>query len=149
MSGGNDSSSIASKTNSLLDYKLKTFTYEFENQINQKDGELNNAKKFCKKNKMENFSVIITSKYIKDNFDKLLLNLESPITSIRLFGIKKLYEEVKKQNIKVMLEGYGGDEMLGGYDYNYMPWLLDQNKKFKKNIIFNIFQKKKYKAFWY
>ena len=61
LSGGNDSSSIASKTNSLLDYKLKTFTYEFENQIDQKDGELNNAKKFCKKNKMENFSVIITS----------------------------------------------------------------------------------------
>ncbi len=147
LSGGNDSSSIASKTNSLLDYKLKTFTYEFENQINQKDGELNNAKKFCKKNKMENFSVIITSKYIKDNFDKLLLNLESPITSIRLFGIKKLYEEVKKQNIKVMLEGYGGDEMLGGYDYNYMPWLLDQNKKFKKNIIFNIFSKKNIKHF--
>ena len=43
-----------------------------------------------------------------------------------------------------MLEGYGGDEMLGGYDYNYMPWLLDQNKKFKK-ILFLIFSKKNIK----
>ena len=143
LSGGNDSSSIASKTNSLLNYKLKTFTYEFENQINKKDSELYNAKKFSEKKKMDNFPVIVDSGYIKDNFDNLILNLESPITSIRLFGIKKLYEEVRKQNVKVMLEGYGGDEMLGGYDYNYMPWLFDQNiNKDKKKIIFNIFSKK-------
>ena len=28
-----------------------------------------------------------------------------------------------------MLEGHGGDEMLAGYDYNYMPWILDKNNK--------------------
>ena len=143
LSGGNDSSTIASASNSLLNYKLKTFTYEFEDQVNKKDNELQNAKNFSSHHKMSNFSSIVTSKYINNKFDELLINIESPITSIRLFGTKKLYEDVKKQNIKVMLEGYGGDEMSAGYEYNYMPWLLDKNSnENKKKIIFNIFSKK-------
>jgi asparagine synthase (glutamine-hydrolysing) len=78
-----------------------------------------------------------------DKFDELLTNTESPITSLRVFGIKKLYEEVKKKNIKVMLEGHGGDEMLAGYDYNYMPWLLDKYKNtLDKKVFYKIFSKK-------
>jgi len=143
LSGGNDSSSIASKSNSLLNYKMKTFTYEFKDQVDNENSETFLANKFAKKNKMKNFTAIVTPKYVLDKFDELLLNVESPITSLRLFGIKKLYEEVKKQNIKVMLEGHGGDEMLAGYDYNLMPWLLDKNNKIAPDkIIYKIFSKK-------
>ena len=148
LSGGNDSSSIASKSNSLLNYKMKTFTYEFKDQIDNKNSETFLASKFAKNNKMKNFTAIVTPKYVLDKFDELLLNLESPITSLRLFGIKKLYEEVKKQNIKVMLEGHGGDEMLAGYDYNYMPWLLDKNSKVPLDkITCKIFSKKNISRF--
>ena len=143
LSGGNDSSSIASKSNSLLNYKMKTFTYEFNDQIKNVDSEIYRANDFARKNKMSNFTAIVSPKYVIGKFDELLLNLESPITSLRLFGIKKLYEEVKKQDVKVMLEGHGGDEMLAGYDYNYMPWLLDQNSKISSNkVIYKIFTKK-------
>jgi len=143
LSGGNDSSSIASKSNSLLNYKMKTFTYEFKDQVNNEDSETFLAGKFAKNNKMKNFTAIVDPKYVLGKFDELLLNMESPITSLRLFGIKKLYEEVKKQNVKVMLEGHGGDEMLAGYDYNYMPWLLDKNNKISPDkIIYKIFTKK-------
>jgi asparagine synthase (glutamine-hydrolysing) len=148
LSGGNDSSSIASKSNSLLNYKMKTFTYEFKDQVDNENSETFLANKFAKKNKMKNFTAIVTPKYVLDKFDELLLNLESPITSLRLFGIKKLYEEVKKQNIKVMLEGHGGDEMLAGYDYNYMPWILDKNNKVSPDkIICKIFSKKNISRF--
>ena len=148
LSGGNDSSSIASKSNSLLNYKMKTFTYEFKDQVDDKNSETFLANKFAKNNKMKNFTAIVTPKYVLNKFDELLLNLESPITSLRLFGIKKLYEEVKKKNIKVMLEGHGGDEMLAGYDYNYMPWLLDKNNKVSLNkITCEIFSKKNISRF--
>jgi len=148
LSGGNDSSAISSASQNLLKYKLKTFTYEFEDQLTKKDSELHNAKKFSKLHKMKNYTSIITSKYINDNFDRLLINLESPITSIRTFGTKKLYEDIKKQNIKVILEGYGGDEMLGGYDYNYLPWLIDKNlTKDVNKLIFKIFSKKNIEYF--
>jgi len=143
LSGGNDSSSIASKSNNLLNYNIKTFTYEFQDQVKKKNNEIYLAKKFSKKNNMQNFSALVTPEYVKHKFDELLFNIESPITSLRLFGTKKLYEEVKIQNIKVMLEGYGGDEMLAGYDYNYMPWLVDKNIGISNNkIIYKIFSKK-------
>ena len=143
LSGGNDSSSISSKSNSLLNYKMKTFTYEFKDQVSNINSETFLAAKFAKNNKMKNFTAIVNPKYVLDKFDELLINVESPITSLRLFGIKKLYEEVKKQNIKVMLEGHGGDEMLAGYDYNYMPWLLDKNNKISPDkIVYKIFTKK-------
>ena len=148
LSGGNDSSSIASKSNSLLNYEMKTFTYEFKDQVNNENSETFLAGKFAKKNKMKNFTAIVNPKYVLGKFDELILNMESPITSLRLFGIKKLYEEVKKQNIKVMLEGHGGDEMLAGYDYNYMPWLLDKNNKVSADkITQKIFTKKNISKF--
>ena len=52
LSGGNDSSSISSITSSHLKYKLKTFTYEFEDQIKNTDNEIFRAKQFCKKKKL-------------------------------------------------------------------------------------------------
>ena len=67
-----------------------------------------------------------------------------PITSIRLFGINKLYEIAKKNNINVILEGHGGDEMLGGYEYNYYPYLMDffnNNKKLVKKYILKSFSR--------
>ena len=81
LSGGNDSTSITSKSNSFLEYNMKTFTYEFEDQIKNKDSEMHIAKKFAKKNKLKNFTALVTPKYVKDNFEKLIFNVESPITN--------------------------------------------------------------------
>ena len=58
--------------------------------------------------------------------------MESPFTSIRLFAVKKLYELAKKEKYNVIIEGTGGDEILGGYSYNYLPYLMDKNKDPKK-----------------
>ena len=41
--------------------------------------------------------------------EKLVNILESPFTSIRIFGIYKLYQLVKKDGLKVILEGDGGE----------------------------------------
>jgi len=141
LSGGNDSSSIVSQITKYLNYKPKTFTYEFEDQYSNSNGELKFAKKFANKLGLENHEAVVTANYVKKNFDKAVNIIESPFTSLRIFGVKLLYEKVKKKKIKVMLEGQGGDEMLAGYDYNYFPWLLDKckskNIKETYNIIFS------------
>ena len=48
----------------------------------------------------------------------------------------KLYETVKKNKIDVILEGHGGDEMLGGYKYNYLFNLFSnlKGKKYKQKV---------------
>ena len=63
--------------------------------------------------------------------DFLCNTLESPFTSIRLFGTNALYRKAKQDGFKVILEGHGGDEMNGGYGYNYFPYLIDQYGKEK------------------
>ena len=128
LSGGNDSSSIVSQSQKNLNYKLKTFTYEFEDQYINRTGELKYAQNYAKKLGLKNYKTIITSDYVKKNFDNVVRTLESPFTSLRIFGVKSLYEKVKEKKIKVILEGQGGDEMLAGYDYNYYPNLFDSLK---------------------
>ena len=66
--------------------------------------------------------------------DFLCNTLESPFTSIRLFGTNALYRKAKQDGFKVILEGHGGDEMTGGYGYNYFSYLKDQYAKDKLKI---------------
>ena len=64
----------------------------------------------------------------------MINKLESPFTSIRLFGTDKLYKVSNSKNINVIIEGHGGDEMFGGYGYNIFPYHIDKVHKFQNNI---------------
>ncbi len=135
LSGGTDSLILASIINSKLDYKLKTFTYDF---TTNKLGESTIANHISKKLNIENYCEIVDPAYVKNNFEKIIFSLESPFTSIRLFGQKKIYEKIKQMKIKVALDGSGGDEILGGYQYNYLNFFIDKikhNPKYVKSFI--------------
>jgi asparagine synthase (glutamine-hydrolysing) len=143
LSGGNDSSTISlyAKKNQK---NLKTFTYDFEFYDVLKNCESRVSKIFAKKNNLENFTQFISFKDIEDNFDKVIKIVETPITSIRLIAFYKLYGLARDKNIKVMLEGHGGDELLGGYKYNWLPGFVDNNyRNFNtEKFIHKIFSKK-------
>ncbi|MDC0142797.1 asparagine synthase (glutamine-hydrolyzing), partial [Candidatus Pelagibacter sp.] len=117
LSGGSDSTSLAYLISKNINYKLNTFTYSFMDD--EKYSEVAEVEQTIKKLNISNKNIIVSSKYVIDNFDKLITVLESPFTSIRLFGIYKIYDLLRSTNIKVMIEGDGGDEMMGGYDYNF------------------------------
>lgn len=148
LSGGTDSSIILELVNKYLNYKIKTFTYDFKGS--GAFGESTLAKKISSKYKLENYTEIITPKYIVNNFEKLIEKLESPFTSIRLFGTDKLYKSSVKKKINVIIEGHGGDEMIGGYGYNLFPYLIDKSKpnilNFEKKILetYNNMKNKKF-----
>ncbi len=131
-SGGTDSTAIALGMLKQTGTFLKTFTYDFSNYY--ENGESSTAKSFSKKLKIKNFKSIVTPKYVESQFDNMCLALESPFTSIRLFGVKKVYENIRDNKIKVAIEGGGGDEILGGYEYNYLNSQLDKLKKNKKEF---------------
>ena len=131
LSGGTDSATIAKILKNYGKSKFDTFTYDFNN--NNGYSELEKAKFISKELKIKNFHCEVSAGYVIDNFEKIVRIIESPITSLRLFGVMKLYETVKKNKIDVILEGHGGDEMLGGYKYNYL-FNLFSNLKGKKNI---------------
>ena len=88
------------------------------------------------------YHVEITPDYIKDNFNNIANEMESPFTSMRLFAVRR-YERASKEGKKVIIEGHGGDEMFGGYGYNIVPYLIDFYRRFgfeelKKIIFTNI-----------
>lgn len=130
MSSGIDSTSLASLVNQKTNYKIDSFTYDFKNNYNL--GESDVAKLNAKKIGINNHKVFLTSNDIINDFEELSSLMESPFTSIRLFAVKKLYELAKKEKYNVIIEGTGGDEILGGYSYNYLPYLMDKNKDPKK-----------------
>lgn len=147
LSGGTDSTSIAQIMVKNQKYRLKTFTYDF---LDNQNSESDKAKKISNLFGAKNYNVIVKPEHVINLTEKLCNILESPYTSIRLFGTYLLYKEAKKKNIKVIIEGHGGDEMTAGYKYNYLPYLLDKNKikqssdylkikdKLKKNESFNL-----------
>ena len=142
LSGGNDSSTISIYAKKIQK-KLKTFTYDFESYVNFEDSESKLAENFAKKNSLKNYSSILSFEDVKDNINEVIKIVETPITSIRLIAFYNLYKLAKQKKIKVILEGLGGDELLGGYKYNWLPGIIDNNKNLNsKKLIYKIFSKK-------
>ena len=137
LSGGTDSTALAYLMSKKINYSLKTYTYGFANDKNFSEYKI--AKTTAKNLNISNIAIDVKPQDITDNMEKLVNILESPFTSIRIFGIYKLYQLVKKDGLKVILEGDGGDELFGGYDYNFLFHALDKVKKNKNlNEFYNL-----------
>ncbi len=132
LSSGIDSNSLAAFTSKKLNRRIDTFTYDFKDSSLY--GESIQAAKNAKKLNVNNFLYTLTPKDIIENFDKLTKILESPFTSIRLFGVYGLYKLARSKGYNVIMEGAGGDEILGGYNYNILPFILDKSKSKKEKL---------------
>tara|TARA_B100000989_G_scaffold21727_1_gene14257 strand:- start:24341 stop:26182 length:1842 start_codon:yes stop_codon:yes gene_type:complete len=145
-SGGTDSAVLASIMKKNYLEKFTNYTYDFEDN-NIGDGKI--SKKISKNLKIKNKLKLIKPKDVINDFDQMCLRLESPFTSIRLFGHHNCLKEMKKDNVAVALEGTGGDEILGGYEYNLIHFYLDQIKTKKDiNKFINLLLKRNARKFY-
>lgn len=161
LSGGVDSSLISSLLKKSRP-NISSFTYGFlgddEKDFNLND-DIDSSKQISKELKIKNYHALITPKYIINNFDKILKIMETPFTSIRIFGIYRVYELAKSKGFSMILDGQGGDEAFGGYRHHLefannsysarkMIKILDYRnengflKDGKKYIFKNLFSKK-------
>src|SRR5439155_5887227 len=62
---------------------------------------------------------------VPSSLSKVLYHQEAPVTSIRVLAMHRLYEQVRRCGVTVLLEGSGGDEMGSGYEYYYAPYVMD------------------------
>lgn len=129
LSGGTDSTLITECAKKYSNKNFDTFTYDFKDDT--KFSEKKNAYDISKKLKLKNFLSTVSPEYVIKNFDYLIESIESPMTSLRLFGVLKNYEVAKEKNYKVIIEGHGGDEQFAGYQYNYIFYQLEMYKKHK------------------
>ena len=128
LSGGFDSSILTFFLKNL-GIKLKTFTYGFG-----ENDEIELAKNTSKKLGLENFNIKLDCKKIPNLINEVIKHQEAPVTSIRVLAMHELYKKIKSLDVKVILEGQGGDEIGAGYEYYYAPYYLDLKKKLGEKI---------------
>lgn len=137
LSGGLDSSTLLHYV-SQHKSKVKTFSAVFPGF--EKD-ESAFIKKVVNHYQVENFSITPNEKDLVDEFEKLMYHQEAPFQSSSIFAQYKVYQLAKENNIKVLLDGQGADEVFGGY-LKYVQWYLLEMLRNKKVNTF-IAQKRK------
>jgi asparagine synthase (glutamine-hydrolysing) len=138
LSGGVDSTIVADFCSKLnKSQKLPSFVYSSED----KDDETEFAKKVSK---ILNYDIHISKQtkspknYIKRLSD-IVKNLGRGHSSPAIVSIDYLYESIKKQKIKVVLDGQGADELLAGYKTYHILLSFWYLRKLKiSELIYNL-----------
>jgi asparagine synthase (glutamine-hydrolysing) len=135
LSGGLDSSTLVALASSKMHGKtFKTFTASYnEPGIDESS--------FAKMvtNAIPNSEPHYIYPQIKDywnDFEKLTLHQDLPISSTSMFAQWEVMKRTKQENTKVLLDGQGADEILGGY-YNFAGiYLIELLKEFRVRSYF-------------
>ena len=145
LSGGVDSSAIVALMRENTNNDIKTFTIGFENQ--PKYNELQFAELISKKYNTNHFIKTITQNDLLDFIPRVVEIYDEPqadTTAIPIYFISQL---AKENNIKVVLNGDGPDELFSGYsnyskfvkNYKYYN-LASKAPSFIKKIVYNSVQ---------
>ena len=120
LSGGIDSSLIASFASKNNTYFKNTFSVIFEDdKINEeKYIDFINTKLNLSENKF-----LMNADDIISNLEKTTWHFDNPLSQPNSIGIYLLAKEAKKY-LKVLLSGEGADEVFGGYDRHYPARIL-------------------------
>ena len=144
LSGGFDSSSIVKKSLEFKQQNNKAYSF-ISNNKNEND-EKKFIKKFLRENSLNHSFVSSNKKFEKDLLEELIYFQDEPISTISFLNQFSLRKKIHKDGFKVLLVGEGGDEVLGGYNRMFLPYLYSvyiKNKKevpdrVKKNISLNL-----------
>jgi len=119
LSGGLDSSAIASAVSTLFpESRFKTFTiyYPGKDEVDERPWVNEVMKKYPA---LEGFTYSPTDDDIAENFDRALYHADTPwagSSPVSQYFVMKLAAQHK---IKVLLDGQGSDEFLGGYLHSF------------------------------
>jgi len=112
LSGGIDSSAIASFASKHYDGNLSTYTvgFDFDKGIN----EIPKAREFATKLGTKHHEIHISGTDVADIVEKMVVHHDQPFSDAANIPLYLLCSEVQSES-KVVLQGDGGDEMFGGY----------------------------------
>lgn len=120
LSGGLDSSAIVAAATNNLDARLKTFSISYPDSIWSEDTYFNAI------NRRYGCDAYLLSpeggKDYLDTLDRMVTAHGEPDQGIGVYSQWKVIELAQSQ-VKVLLDGQGGDELLAGYPYFYTTYL--------------------------
>jgi len=137
LSGGLDSSSIVCLINNFLKeqgvkqigQRQKTFSSCFDDK---RFDEREYIEEVVQQTKAEKNYIFPSPEQFINELNKFLWHQEEPVRGTSMYAQFKVFEEAKRKNVIVLLDGQGGDELLGGYRKFYIFYLklLCQEKKY-------------------
>jgi asparagine synthase (glutamine-hydrolysing) len=116
LSGGIDSSSTAVVANTLSDNEFKTFTMVFDNL---KFDEREFAREAANNIRSQRFEYEPTAEGFLREEKEFIYHFEEPFRSLSTYSQWCLMRLVKSNDVTVLLEGQGADELLGGYEWYF------------------------------
>ena len=130
LSGGIDSSSLVSTISKFHNFPLDTYNVYY-------DGKNETDERFWVNDVVKTYSNITphfitpTDNDIQKSLKKIIYHQDGPIPSSGIMSQYFLFENAKKDNIKVIIDGQGADEYLAGY-FNFYPYFFSYLlKKFR------------------
>ena len=136
LSGGLDSSSILKKS---LEFKLKDYkAYSFLSNDKNENDEKKYINDFVKENSINHSFVSNKNYFSKNILEEINYFQDEPFSSISFLNQFILRKKIAKDGFKVLLVGEGGDEVLGGYNRMFIPYLNEVYVKKKKEIPYQI-----------
>lgn len=126
LSGGIDSAGITALIHQQLEnynsFSHKSFTAIFPGF--EKD-ESQDAAAIAAHCGSTSFTVAPDASSFSDTIEALVRHHEEPVSSASVFAQYKVFQLAKENGIKVLLDGQGADELLGGYE-RYLHWFLQE-----------------------
>jgi asparagine synthase (glutamine-hydrolysing) len=129
LSGGLDSSSILATINHSGGL-IKTFSAIFKDFEKDESKHISTVTDYLSAKKsysgqIQNYFTEPSALGLIKDFEKLCYYQEEPFPSSSIYAQYKVFELAGQQQVKVLLDGQGADEILAGY-HKYIHWYLQQ-----------------------
>ncbi|MBA4368367.1 MAG: asparagine synthase (glutamine-hydrolyzing) [Desulfobacterium sp.] len=112
LSGGVDSSVIVALMARYSNQPVKTFTLGYEDELKNKEADLDHARKVSQAFRTEHHEYIMSWRELRDDIDKVIAAFDQPFSgTISTFFLSKLIAK----HVKVALSGDAADELFGSY----------------------------------
>ncbi len=144
LSGGVDSSAIVSLTQRIRKVKINTYALG----LNDKDQDILRARKIAKKLGTNHKEFFFDPQKQWLELDKLICMYGEPIMLLPLTHCSYLCEQIKKDGIKVVLNGNGADELFYGYTGHIRTQKISRLIKYVRKLKFLNFILNKTRYSW-
>lgn len=157
LSGGLDSSAIVSQAATMFHYHINTFTSRFD--IKEFDESYYANLVVNKFSNVRPHFCSLNENILQTEIDRLVYHQDEPFPTFGIMAQWEVMKLAKANNVVVLLDGQGGDELLGGYRKYYAFYLKELLQNFQlasfarnsyylfRNKEFNFFSKEGIKRY--